>query len=226
MGVGNSPEEICHVNVIRQRRRQAHDPDETLRGFDLAERPRNDRLDDRSTVFVQQVHLVDDQELDFLWAHAYVSNMGVGTETACSASHLCDLAIAAAGSSSRHDVPLLGRRHDNRRLVHFLLRELHVSSQFADLDARPREPFGEFERDFGGESLEGRDVDNLERGGRRSFGASDMLVSGDETRVDKQRRMVRRATSVFPWILRAGQFSRPRESNKEEHAYGTGRGTD
>jgi hypothetical protein len=37
----------------------------------------------------------------------------------------------------------------------------------------------------------------LNEAGGGSFGASDMLVSGDETRVDKQRRMVRRAT--FSW---------------------------
>lgn len=73
MDGADSPEEICHVDIVRQGRRQAHNSDETLRRFDLAERPRDDRLDDRSTIFMQQVHLVDDEKLDFLWAHGHVS---------------------------------------------------------------------------------------------------------------------------------------------------------
>lgn len=62
----SSPEEVCNIDIVRQRSRETDNPDQTLRRFDLAQRPRDDRLDDGASVFMQQMNFVDDQELDFL----------------------------------------------------------------------------------------------------------------------------------------------------------------
>lgn len=84
-------------------------------------------------------------------------------------AHLGDFAVATPGATPSHDVPLLRRRHDYGRLVDLLPRELHVSRQFSNLDAGPRQSLCEFESDFGGERLQRRDIDDFESRGRGQF---------------------------------------------------------
>mmetsp|Transcript_81372 Transcript_81372/g.244012 ORF Transcript_81372/g.244012 Transcript_81372/m.244012 type:complete len:945 (-) Transcript_81372:82-2916(-) len=95
------------VEVVGQGRREADDADHLLRRLDEAQRARDERLDDRPAVVVEQVHLVDDQQPDRL--HEPV------------------------GALARDDVPLLGRRDDQLRLEDLLLAQLHVASVLAHL---------------------------------------------------------------------------------------------
>ena len=72
--------------------------------------PRNERLEHRTTVVVQQVDFIEDHESD-------------------------ELCVGALTALARRDVPLFGRAHDDLRGCDLLLGQLVIASQFVDRDA-------------------------------------------------------------------------------------------
>ena len=131
-------EQLRHVRKVGQRRRQAHEPHGVARRLDLADRPRDDRLEDGAAVVVEQVDLVDDDQ-----AH--------------------ELRVRAVAALARDDVPLLRRRDDDLRRLDLRDRQRLVARQLADLHAVRREALAEVEHDLLHEGLHRRDVDDLER---------------------------------------------------------------
>ena len=131
-------EQLRHVREVGQRRRQAHEPHGVARRLDLADRPRDDRLEDGPAVVVEQVDLVDDDQ-----AH--------------------ELRVRAVAALARDDVPLLRRRDDDLGRLDLRDRQRLVARQLADLHAVRREALAEVEHDLLHEGLHRRDVDDLER---------------------------------------------------------------
>lgn len=143
-------------------------------------------------------------------------------------THLGNLAISAPRALARDDVPLLGCRDDDARLVDLLLRELHVARQLANFDSRPCEALGEFCGDFGREGLERSDVDDLVgRGWRESRwrgkrGERACREIG-ETAEDRKERNVgftlssRQRFSIFRGLLLAQFWTNGTGGSADEH---------
>ena len=187
------PKEVGDVDVVWQRGGETDNADEALRRLDLSQGASDDAFDDGSSVLVQKMHLVDDEELDFLLTRC-ISHTSPSPKKR-ERTHIRHLSISRSCSLARHDVPLLRRRHNHASLIHLLLRHLHISRQLSHLDPRPREPFREFERNLGGEGFEWRDVDDLvgARGRKRGRGFADegSIAETGETAEDREECDVR-----------------------------------
>ena len=89
------------IFVVREGGGQADDADHALRCFDLPLRARHQGLYHGTSLVIQKVHLVDDEQAD-----------------QCRRAHVPPLA--------RDDVPLFRRRDNHLGLLELLLRQLHV----------------------------------------------------------------------------------------------------
>ncbi|KJR89206.1 uncharacterized protein SPSK_05806 [Sporothrix schenckii 1099-18] len=136
--LGVDAQEAGDVAVVGQRGRQADEAHGLARLLRLAQRAADNALENRATVVVQQVNLVNDNQ-----AH--------------------EVGIRQVGGFARDDIPLLGRRHNDLGLGDLLLGELAVASQLADADAKGLEPLAKVADLLLDEGLERRNVDNLER---------------------------------------------------------------
>ena len=136
--LGLDAQEGRHVLVVGQRGREAHQAHHLLRRLDLAHGARDDRLEHRATLVVQQMYLVEQNQ----------------------AHELREGTIAAL---ARHNVPLLGRRDDQLRLADLLLREVDVARELAHRQAHLAEHEREVADHLAYETLHRRDVDHLER---------------------------------------------------------------
>mmetsp|Transcript_62196 Transcript_62196/g.148188 ORF Transcript_62196/g.148188 Transcript_62196/m.148188 type:complete len:1090 (-) Transcript_62196:715-3984(-) len=126
-----------HVLVVGQRRREADEAHQLLRGLDLADGPRDERLEHRAARVVEQVDLVDDHQL-------HQAREGPG--------------VALAGD----DVILLGSHHDHVRLAELLLVELDISGELLDDDPERLQALRKVHHDLRDQRLHGRQIDNLE----------------------------------------------------------------
>jgi hypothetical protein len=125
------------VFKIGQRRRDADEARHLHRGLDLAEDARDDGLEHRAALVVQQVDLVDDHE-----------------------PH--ELRVRALARLSRHDVPLLRRRHQQLRLRDLGLAQLRVAGELGDGDAVRRQPRAKVAHHLLHQRLHRRNVHDLE----------------------------------------------------------------
>jgi hypothetical protein len=64
--VGHLPKEIADIPVIGQGRAESDNPDQGLARLDLTQSSRHDCLDHRTTLFVEQVNFINDQQPNFL----------------------------------------------------------------------------------------------------------------------------------------------------------------
>jgi hypothetical protein len=131
-------EEPGHVLVVGQGRRETDEADIVVRLLHAADRPCHDRLEDRTTLVVQQVDLVDDDQRD-------------------------EVRVTRVGRFARDDVPLFRRRDNDLGLGDLLLRQLAVAREFIDGDAERLQALVEVADHLLHEGLHRRDVDNLER---------------------------------------------------------------
>mmetsp|Transcript_20717 Transcript_20717/g.44182 ORF Transcript_20717/g.44182 Transcript_20717/m.44182 type:complete len:279 (+) Transcript_20717:4583-5419(+) len=138
------PQEARDVGVVRQRRGQANEAHGLAGGLLEAEAARHDRLDDGSSVVVEQVNFIDDDELDQLLE-------GVVSGSASTSRRV-----------SRHDIPFLGHCHDDVNLLQLLLRQGHVSRQLCHDDSQWPKSLLELLRDLADQGLHWGHVDHFE----------------------------------------------------------------
>mmetsp|Transcript_12800 Transcript_12800/g.34382 ORF Transcript_12800/g.34382 Transcript_12800/m.34382 type:complete len:338 (-) Transcript_12800:910-1923(-) len=138
--IGIDAQENRNVLVIRKRRREPHEADVFLRGFDLPDGPGHDRLQNWAARIMQQVDLVHDHQ-----------------------AHELRVSPLVAGFPG-DDVPFLGCRNDDLRLVDLRLREVDVAAELPDDHAIALQSLLEALDDLLHEGFHGSDVDNLETG--------------------------------------------------------------
>jgi hypothetical protein len=106
------------ILVVGEGSRETDDTDTVMRLVHLANGTRENRLEHGSTVVVEQVDLVNDDEAD-------------------------EVGVARVGGLAGDDVPLLRGRDNDLGLGDLLLGELRVTSQLGDLDVEGAETLGE-----------------------------------------------------------------------------------
>mmetsp|Transcript_39138 Transcript_39138/g.76948 ORF Transcript_39138/g.76948 Transcript_39138/m.76948 type:complete len:269 (-) Transcript_39138:675-1481(-) len=136
-GFGVGSQEHSHVLVVGQSGGQAYNATHPLRRLHHPQGPGNQYLNDRAAVFVQQVHLVDDQQ-------PYHRHQGT--------------IPALAG----HHIPLFRSCDDHLSVFDLLLGELHIPRQLFDCDTQRGKPAGKSFRNFLRQSFHWSDIDNFE----------------------------------------------------------------
>ena len=130
--------EVGNVDVVRERGRQTNNPDQGLCALHLSLCPCHQTLQHSATLVVQHVDFINDEQPHLL------HELGI----AC--AFTCD------------DVPLFWCCDDDLRIKDLGFSEMHVSSQFARLDAQPGQTLAELLCNFSGQRFHGRYVDDLE----------------------------------------------------------------
>ncbi len=131
-------QEVGHVDVVGERSAEADDADQGLRALHLPLRPGHQRLQHGASLVVQHVHLVDDEK-----------------------PHLLDQ-FRVARPLSRHNIPLLGRCHDDLCLDNLRLCQVHITRVLAATQPEPRQAPAELSGNLGRQRLHGGDVDDFE----------------------------------------------------------------
>eukprot|EP00754_Rhynchopus_humris_P049346 Rhum_TRINITY_DN8342_c0_g1::Rhum_TRINITY_DN8342_c0_g1_i1::g.27448::m.27448 len=169
-------EEVADVPVVRQRRGQADESDGALRQLLLAEHARYQHLDDRTSVLVQQVDLVEDDKVR--------------------------LRHEGLRLLPRQHVPLLRRRDDQVRLRHLLLRHLLVSGALADHHVVRRKRLREALHHLLREGLHRRHVHHLELVLHQRALRRDVLAHLLQHRQERAHRLTRACRRRHKHVLR------------------------
>lgn len=94
---------------------------------DLSQSSSDDGLDDGSSLFIQQMNLINNQQLDFLLHQPCLVTPAW--------TYRGKLPLPRWFPSN--NIPFLGRSNDNLSFRDFLPCQLHISSQLPDLDPKP-----------------------------------------------------------------------------------------
>mmetsp|Transcript_2951 Transcript_2951/g.5741 ORF Transcript_2951/g.5741 Transcript_2951/m.5741 type:complete len:296 (-) Transcript_2951:1272-2159(-) len=136
-------QEVCHILIVRQCCRQGNDSDGLAADLLISQRSGNDCLNHSSTILIQEMHFVYDDELHQLLKVVLI-------------------VPSRRARVSRHDVPLFRHSHNDVHLLQLLLREAHVASELRNHDAQWAQALRKLFDDFAHQGLHGCHVDNFE----------------------------------------------------------------